>query len=369
MKKLMLGTTALVAASALTVGTAGAAEKMKLGMGGYMQSSFVLTDYDDDETTGGLEQHNTRVQQEGEVIFSASTTLDNGIQFGVNIQLEAREESDQVDETYVYASGSFGRVNLGSEDSAPYLMHYAAPSPVPAWGVHSANSDVVGHGLSTSPNEIGDADKITYFTPKFSGFQLGASYTPDADCETASFGAGCGPYNILAASEGAGGEEGTAWSIAANYVNTFNDVMVAVSLGYQTIEWDNSTGSDFDVEELAIGANVGFAGFTVGASYKNTENDGGTDGTDRDEWNAGVTYGMGPWKVGIQYGTAELDSSGVTDGEEIHGVVVGGQYTLGPGVTVFGAVQFWDIDDDFSSSATQEDGDSNVYVIGTALSF
>ena len=52
MKKLMLGTTALVAASALTAGTASAAEKISLNVGGYMQSHFIYADYDDDDRSG-----------------------------------------------------------------------------------------------------------------------------------------------------------------------------------------------------------------------------------------------------------------------------------------------------------------------------
>lgn len=358
MKKFMLGTTALIAASALTAGAASAAEKIKLNVGGYMASTFIFVDYDEDD-----DQHDTRIQEEGEVIFSGSTTLDNGITFGVNIQLEARQSGDQVDETFVYASGAFGRVNFGAEDSAAYLMHHTSPTPVPHWAADSANGDVIGHGHSTRPNEIGDADKITYFTPRFSGFQLGASYVPDADCETGSK-TGCGPYNALLTDT----DEGTAWSVGANYVNSFDDVGVNVSLTYQTIQWDESSATDYDTEELAVGGNVSFAGFTVGAGWKNSENDGGVEGNDRDHWSLGVKYGQGPWSVGIQYANAEwdIDGGGGADGLEADMLLIGGQYNLGPGVAVFGGVQFHDIDSGYGAS---EEGDSEVYLIGTALSF
>ena len=53
MKKVLYGTTALVAASMLTAGAASAAEKIKLSVGGYYQSVFAVSDSDDQTTTMG----------------------------------------------------------------------------------------------------------------------------------------------------------------------------------------------------------------------------------------------------------------------------------------------------------------------------
>src|SRR3546814_11563725 len=52
--------------------------------------------------------------------------MDNGIEYGVNVQLEANSNSgDQIDESYLYAQGAFGEINLGDENSAMYKMHYS----------------------------------------------------------------------------------------------------------------------------------------------------------------------------------------------------------------------------------------------------
>ena len=391
MKKVILGTTALVAASALTAGTASAAEKIKLGLGGYLQTSFVVADYDND-----TDQLPTDIRHEGEVFFVGSTTLDNGLKFGVNIQLEARATGDQVDETFMYVSGNFGRINVGSEDSAAYLMHYASPSPVPAWGLASPNANAGGFtNPSTLPNEIGDRDKITYFTPRFAGFQFGASFTPDSDEET---GTGASPYAPIK-DEGAADE---GYSIGANYSNKFGSVSLKASLGYQlvtrtdttstavtttytvtaadtiTVDSDgNITGfsantttasattttNNEDTDEFAAGLSVGVAGFNIGGAYKFTDNDGGTDDLERHDWNVGVNYGMGPWKVGLQYAGVELDDA--QDGE-LHAFVLGGQYVLGPGITAFGGIQYWDGEDDLAGS---EGEDATVFFLGTSLSF
>jgi outer membrane protein OmpU len=349
MKKVILGTTALVAASALTAGTASSAEKIKLGLGGYLQSSFVVADYDSGD------QLPTDIRHEGEVFFTGSTTLDNGLTFGVNIQLEARATGDQVDETYMYVSGSFGRILFGSENSASYLMHYASPDPVPAWGLNSPNADASGLGInpSTYTNDISDADKLTYFTPRFGGFQFGVSYTPDADEET---GTGASPYAVIK-DEGATDE---GYSFGANFVKKMGSVDLAASLGWEHTE--STTAEDQD--EYNIGINVGVAGFKIGAAYKLTDNDGNVDDEERHDYNVGVSYGMGPWSVGIQYAGVDLDDA--SDGHaDIF--VLGGKYTLGPGITAFGGIQYWSVEDDLESVSV---GDSaTVFFVGTALSF
>ena len=347
MKKLILGTSAIVAASTLAASPTLAAEKIKLGLSGYLQTSFVVADYDSGD------QLPTDIRNEGEVHFTGETTLDNGLTFGVNIQLEARATGDQVDETYMYVSGAFGRINFGSENGASYLMHYASPSPVIAWGLNDPNAEAGGFTTpATSATEVSDADKITYFTPRFSGFQFGVSYTPDGDEET---GTGASPYAVIS-DEGA---EDEAYSFGANYTGKMGSVQLNASLGYDLI---TRTTTD-DTDEISAGFNVGVAGFTVGAGYKYTDNDGGTDDLERHDYNVGLTYGQGPWSVGIQYAGVDLDDAG--DGH-LDAVVVGGNYILGPGVTAFGGVQFFSGEDDLVGS---EGEDATIFFIGTALSF
>jgi len=204
MKKFFFCTTALV--SLFSVGSLQAAEKIKLNVGGYLHTSFVAADYDSGD------QLPTNIRHEGEIHFTGNTTLDNGLKFGVNIQLEARATGDQVDETFMFVEGSFGRVNMGSENSAAYLMHYSAPAPVIGYVLDDNNANASGFAaVVTSANGTSDADKITYFTPRFSGFQFGASYTPDSGWESGQ-DSPYSPNNL----------EGTreeAYALAVNYVN------------------------------------------------------------------------------------------------------------------------------------------------------
>ena len=159
MKKQLMATTALVAGG-LIAGVAQAAEPIKLSLGGYITTGLTVRDQDnvasaataptnrgagDDRNYSTVATTNAagatvnvptttdlgRTDQfyEGEIFFVGETTLDNGIKIGVNVQLEAYTSADQVDEHYIYVQGGFGRLVVGAENSAAYIMHYSAPSP------------------------------------------------------------------------------------------------------------------------------------------------------------------------------------------------------------------------------------------------
>src|SRR5512134_3916913 len=105
MKKLLYGTTALATAGIVAgiAGDASAAERLKLGLGGYHQQWVVFSNQDID----GLEPNNyNSVDQKhnSEVCFIGETTLDNNLTFGVNVQLEANTDGDQIDESFMYVS-------------------------------------------------------------------------------------------------------------------------------------------------------------------------------------------------------------------------------------------------------------------------
>jgi outer membrane protein OmpU len=352
MKNLALGCTALVTVTTLFAGAAQSAEKIKLNVGGYLQTSFVAADYSSGNRLP------TNLRNEGEIHFTGSTVLDNGLKFGVNIQLEARESTDQVDETYIFVEGAFGRVNLGSENGASYLMHYASPSPVIGWGLNDPNFEAGGFTtLATSPNEVSDADKITYFTPRFSGIQLGVSFTPDGDSETGAVARPTSPIGVE-------GPEDEAYSVGINYISTISDINIKASLGYDLItrSFSGATALD-DTDEIATGLALGYNGFEVGGAYKYTDNDSGTNGSERHDANFGITYGQGPWKLGAQYARVELDG---TSNGELDAFLIGGQYDLGPGITALGGVQYFSGDGALIGTAGDE---ATVFFVGTALYF
>lgn len=403
MKKILIGTTALVAVGLVT-GQASAAERIKLGLGGYYQSFFKITDQDN---IGATEFRSDEMVQEGEIHFLGETVLDNGLKVGVQVQLEGYTVGDQIDEHYVYFDGSWGRVLLGAENSAPYLMHYAAPSAIAGHGVSSPNffnfttqrsltsgqSNIsgnvigfnpdgsartvaegnlagrVGQGPSTLINNTSDANKLTYFTPRMSGFQLGLSYTPSV---AGGLGGSSGSYGNL--TDNVAGRQEQIVEAGLNYVNKLGPVDLAISGGYLkgSLEADR-TGAD-DLQVWSLGLNVGYSGFTFGGSYVN-DNNGLSDSNDTTGWDVGVTYAFGPYRVGVAYAHSEREFENFSDAagnvrgdgtkDEIDFYEIGGTYAMGPGISLSAGVQFLDADSDIATG--RQDGTS--FLIGTALSF
>ncbi|MGO1119948.1 porin [Rhodovibrionaceae bacterium A322] len=346
MKKILMGTTALAVAG-LAAGSAAAEDgKISLSVGGYYQNFMSFVSQDNDaaglNANGQLNDYNpVNVRHEGEIHFKGKTTLDNGLQVGFDAQLEAITQSDQMDETYMWFSGNWGRVNLGSENSAPYLMAYGAPSA--GLGINSPNFFIFSttNAAPTSGYITGtsDANKITYFTPRMAGFQLGASYTPNIDNrggDRQTFGLNT-DNNV--------GAFDKVISLGANYVQSFDAVDIAVSAGYerQSLQANAAATPSLydDISEWHVGASVGFSGFTVGGSYGSDDVEGAGAGIDkRVFWDLGVKYGTGPWAVSLTYADSKAEYVAGGGDDKRKKFELGASYKLSPGITVVGSGQY-----------------------------
>ena len=93
MKKQLIGTTALVGVDALAASgvaqDAKAADPLSLSVGGYFQTMLEFRDEDDNGTEPGANRQDITIYDDGEIQFTASTTLDNGIEVRARIEYEA----------------------------------------------------------------------------------------------------------------------------------------------------------------------------------------------------------------------------------------------------------------------------------------
>ena len=343
MKKVLLGTTAIVAAGMIaSAPSAIAAEKIKLSVGGYMEQWIGYVSGDDGaaQDFSGFD-----VKSDSEIQFKGSTTLDNGISVGVNVQLEANSNSfDQIDESYLILKGGFGEINLGSENSAMYKMHYAPAdfgigiNSGDQTGWVSPTSDADGNSITEGgyfrapygstfiePVRANDSEKLTYYTPRIGGFQLGVSYAP----ETAQDNIGQPNRDAADTDLVMGG---------VNFNRTFGGTNVRASLGYGTV-LDEVSGSGVNASAFNAGLGFGFGGFGVGVSYASFQDSGTNDGTGL---NIGANYSTGPWGVSLGYFHGERDgatTAGVLSGDaEQDTFQLSGKYALGPGVTAAGSI-------------------------------
>ncbi|SMF12850.1 Outer membrane protein (porin) [Tistlia consotensis] len=352
MRRGLLNGTALVAAATAAAAMAAPAQaQIHLSLEGIMQQFLGYANSDTNVGSGGDAFNGFDVKSNSEIYFVGSTTLDNGLKFGVSITLEGNSNADnQIDDSFMFVEGSFGRFNIGGENSAGYLMSYAAPDV--GLGVNStsiltgflpqaggfAGANFFDAPLGSTYLELDAADKsqkISYFTPRFSGFQLGASYLPDPNKDS----------NAQVDETTVSYRDG--FSLGANYVDTIGEVDVAISGRYDWANDQSAAGSDPSL--YAFGLNLGYAGFTIGGSYAHTDDQGADTGRSFD---LGASYETGPWGVSVTYfnGRAEADTTVAGDStyKAYEGAV---SYALGPGVTAIGSVSYQDLDADTGDKA------------------
>ena len=412
MKKLLLVTTALVGVTMISAPAAAA--NIDIGVNGTLKFYGVHADNDEAATDSRYE---TEFRRSSKLVFTGETTLDNGLTVGAVTELTIADGGTGVitDETYGYFSGQWGRVNLGVEDGAAYLLQVAAPS---------ADSSVDGIGVSIqaldpltdqdsalSMNnggfvedvatwdyqhaDFGAADRLTYLTPKFNGFQGGVSYTPRntiADNNLA-----------MAVDDDNTDHVENLWEVAARWDGTVQGVGIGVGAGYSaasqevaplaaTVEagtvgqyWFNDAPSTWNV-----GASVAFNGFSLGASYLTTDTsrtaqtlDVGdltvnvdTGDVDRDTWVVGGAYDNGPYHVGASYLNQQTDYDALAVGAnaeniaatefEVEKFTVGGGYTFGPGMTFRGAIAWGEFE---APGGAATDNDFTQITVGTDIQF
>jgi outer membrane protein OmpU len=383
MKKVLLGTTAIVAAGMIaSAPSAIAAEKIKLSVGGYMEQWFGFVSNDD----GAVQDYSGfDVKSDAEVQFKGKTTLDNGISVGVNVQLEANSNpGDQIDESYIILKGGFGEINIGSENSAQYKMHYAPSdfgigmnsgdqtgwvstlSDPPGVGGKKGDSITEG-GIFRGPygstyvevSRANDSEKITYYTPRVEGFQLGVSYSPDT------------------AQDSNGGinrdtQDSDLVMGSVNFNRKFGSTTVKASVGYGAVT-DGPAGSGSDPSALNVGLVLGFGGFGFGASYAQFEDTGANTG---EGLNVGVNYASGPWGVSLAYFHGERDGTGSVGADTLDGnaemdtIHLSAKYALGPGVTAAGTLGYTEFSsDDVDLDADVKEVAATYLVVGLKVSF
>ena len=363
MKKLMLS--AAVAALALSAAPAMAQDEsgVKLNFGGAFNGYVNYTNEDGDFLLGGganagaQEPRSFDILRETELLVGGETTLDNGLTVGANMLANVDAGEDfQLDETYAYFSGTWGRVNFGDEDGAAYLLQVAAPSADEnVDGIRPDINPFNGLARINYANSVaGDADKITYLTPVFSGFQAGLTYTPTAvaDGSIASRGAAGNSLD-------GGTELEDIYEVAVRYEGEMSGVGLALGAGYTAGSQETDTVANDDFKEWNVGADANFGAFGLGVVY--TENNNADAVNDKNETMVvGADYTTGAYKLGASYLTNESNSTGASVDTDRY--AVGAQYQYGPGMSFRGTVSYYEAD-----AATDTDG--TAVTVGTQINF
>jgi len=385
MKKLLL--TTAVAGLAFA---APAHAEIDLNVGGYFSAYGAYVDQD--ETTGQVNELD--LIKNTEIHVSGETTLDNGLTFGVHVEFDVdrADTNASVEENYAYFSGSWGRVNVGEEDGAGYLLQVSAPSALSGFdGVRSLIDGVNENVLSNDADTNGTGDltvtdldydmsitnytsKVTYLSPVVNGFQVGVSYTPDADGDSGDKSVGTDDASTNDAQV-----SGEAYDVAVRYEGEYEGVGITAGVGFTEVEVEDgltTVGAGDQTDDRAtwnVGLDLDFGPFGVGVAYveddhgevQNAADTGKID--DEEIFVVGVDYTTGPFKLGASYYDAEnVEGTEDLDAQRYTGGVV---YTYGPGMTLSGTVSYVEYEQDSIGGTNIDDVDATQFLVGTKVKF
>jgi outer membrane protein OmpU len=386
MKKLLYGTSALVAAGLLSSGPALAADPISLSLGGNFAFAFGWVNEDDSTGQPGNLDRSHAFAESSEVIFSGNTTLDNGVAVTVQIELEGSTQGDQIDENFIrFSSDAMGSLELGGRDGAASKMLTLGPLVDFNHGVGVAEFTYVNFGT----NDVGfiapagrssDSLKITYFTPVISGFRLGISYEPEPGLDGLD-GYKRGNVAVDTATDTATDTAASEFiELGVEFVNNFSDVSFRGSVLYAQGNQEGTAGAGQFLDDNTlwnVGVQLGFGAFTIGGAYQRAEQESG-DRNIREEadnsYRISATFATGAWLLGAGYGNRQLDDNetatgaaqaNLQDEASVWGLTA--KRTLGPGVTVSAGLRVWDIEDGANAPAANNDA-TNVF-LATRLAF
>ena len=375
-KTLWLSTSALAGAAMIATpamaGQVGSKDALSVTLGGQLRFQVGFLDQDVSATAGRGYQFKV---DESEIAIGAEATADNGLKYGVSIELNAGgADTAAADETYAFIdSTNWGRVELGDQDDATDRIFVESDDILV--GRAGPDGDVAdfiafgtGGGISATGNTItGDATKATYFTPRFAGFQLGGSLTPDS---------GQSSGGAAVADSDSDGDFENVYGIGANYEGKFDDVSFALSLTGEFGSSETAAGAatNGDVETIAAGAIVNFAGFGLGVGYVDLAEQGQTaaamtGGADSGSYyTVGGSYKTGPWGVSLNwFESSKANTAGISD-TDIRIISLDVAYAVAPG---------WEVNlsantvsaDNINATAVPVNNDGTVVSISNQFDF
>ncbi len=423
MKKILVGTSALVAASAIA-GSAVAAEPIQLSVGGF-GSVFVGYASQSNTYLKAVDKEASKVDVKGdnEIHFKGKTTLDNGLTIAVKYELEAggtnNTNDDHVSKYAISMGGAFGTVIAGVDDNA--MTALAARSPHMGnrlfGGGISEGSLIGGDWVLKPKSKIDDlpnnpdanqkakyhadqllkqtdyidasyittgngTESISYLSPSIAGFTLGASYIPDTNQKKHD------------EKQPTGKKIARAYGVGLGYANTFGGVGVQADIGWlnggsklkaEELALDGATAKSKGRNEYQAGLSLSYSGVTVGGGYHMIKEKLGVTTAankevkgsfDHSAWEAGIGYKTGPFGIAVSYldlKQADLDLKGdlkdmSQKGRRSRAVQLTSEYTMGPGVMLVGGVGYTKFEDKDSKEASDRNK-GWVAVTGLSLAF
>jgi len=323
MRKLLLGTTALVAATAVISNSALADVSISASTEWTYES----------RSSNVTANDGTRFDTEGEIAFKFSNKTDSGLTIGYTVELMSDHGDTGVDESTISIAGGFGKVMFGGNDGASENFGMGAQDIIAEENSPGVTSMTIGTS-SDIDGLSGNADKIIYHLPAMGGLTMGASF----------------------ADSGAVGATDTTEFGARYAMDAGNGMAITLAAATGTTE---ATNTDTDAQNLAVKVVTGNMTFVISQSTK--------EGFDEDLDNTGAAVSL-KMANGMTLGAYTFKSEDALDiGEEYTKSGVELQYVIASGLTAVINVDDYEYKAGTSETTVSDSGTQSSLTIKTSF--
>lgn len=362
MKKGLLGSTALIGATVLMAGAANvasAAEAPEYKLSGNLNFQIYLPDQD---TPSGTIDSQDRAAyfsvNDPELVLNVSGSTDNGLDYGFKVELQINTDDGTgtgavSDEARMSLGGSWGTIQLGDEDGAEDSMNYGGENLMGATGGFDGDQDAWYNNIGTATSfptiagDTSDATKITYYSPRTSGIQVGASWTPNTGATGNNSAANSGDENHF--------------GLGANYDGEMGGMRIRASAVYSMETAANPLNEDTGA--FSVGGIVNFGQIGVGANYTDNGDVGLAAAPDNSSYfDVGASFSQGPIGVAVGYLSSTYEFN--AGGEDTYShIALTADYSMAPGLGVYAEIAL------VSSETGVTTNDGTGITVGANVSF
>ena len=303
MRKVLLTTTALVA-----LGGVSAASAIDIS------GSYGVEYYSESNTGGSADAADVSGDDfidDGLIVFSGSSTADNGLTFGGRMTLN---HAGAIEDQQLTIDGDFGHFMAGAQDGVVDGMDsFMTPGSaiIENGAVTDNGGTTAGVGLLSS-SMVADnpgTEKVGFRTNVMSGFQAGVSYED----------AGEGATN---------NNDMTAWIVTY-------DLGVA-KLGYANSTTGSTTTNGAKTSQSQVGFSTSFGGVGISTGFgtsKTAGANGAADTSKIDTRDVGLTYAIDDATGVYAVFVSSEEKTGSNAGDKMTSQTFGLSYTIAPGVS------------------------------------
>jgi hypothetical protein len=219
-----------------------------------------------------------------------------------------KEGSATIEAASISVTGPWGEGVFGLDSGAAARLDARAPTVLNRVSAFSPGLDPTGLNVTRARNDVtGSSLKVSYMSPRWIGFRVGASYTPEANQKTADF-----DPDFEAAGYASAKLE-NVWEGAVSFARQFaeQDLRVRGAVTYSNADSKSGLAAFGRYEAWGAGVELEHDGWTGGVRWLSSNNAWESGSAGYEAWEAGLVKTVGEWRLGVEGGWAEDRLTGI----------------------------------------------------------